>query len=211
MAPVGGQSGLPSQPQAKPAHPGGRREARHRSHSKGALSRGGQFWNLGLERHVELGGLVSERAQMLDHTGILPEKRRQDVLADPDALVGPLLIRRVLYEGKPSLFGIRENIGATTIEQRTDHSIGPPCLDPDEASKTGAPKNPREHGLGLIILGVPDRDARRSRGTRDFVQRLVTMVARASLNRCALLRYLDACRPKRNPQGGGEVTHLHDL
>ena len=211
MAPVGGQTRLPSQPQAKPAHPGGRRKARHRCYTKGALSRGGQFWNLGLERRVELGGLVSERAQMLDHPGILPEKRWEDVMADPDALVGPLLIRRVLYEGKPSLLGIRQDIGATTIEQRTDHSIGPPCLDPDETSKTGATKNPREHGLGLIILGVPDRDARRSRRTCDFVQRLVAMVARASLNRRALLRHLDARRSKRNPQEGGELAHPLDL
>jgi len=148
---------------------------------------------------------------MLNDAKVFSEKRREDLVTDPNAFVRLLMVRRVLDEREPSFFGIREDIRATTIEQRTDDPVGPSCLDPAEASKTGPPKDPRKHGFGLVILRVSNRDPRCLGLAREFEERLVAKVTRASLNRRPFLRDFDACRPKRDTQGAGEVTNLHNL
>ena len=91
-----------------------------------------------VEIGIELGGLVAERAKVLDDARVLAEERGQDLVTNPNPLEGALVIRGVVDEWKRPIEGIRTHVGTTAIEQRADDAVRPSGFDPAEAAKAGA-------------------------------------------------------------------------
>ena len=91
-----------------------------------------------VEIGVELGGLIAERAKVLDDAGVLTQERGQDLVTNPNPLEGAPVIRGVVDEWKRPPDGVRPHVGTTAIEQRADDAVRPSGFDPAEAAKAGA-------------------------------------------------------------------------
>ena len=69
------------------------------------------------------------------------------------------MVRGVVDERELVLERVGPHVSPAAIEKRADDAIGPTSLDPPEPPEPGAAEHPREHGLGLVVLGVADRNA----------------------------------------------------
>ena len=122
----------------------------------------GQLGKLGVQVSIELGGLITQRAEVLDHPWILGRKHGQDLMTNANPLEGTLVIRWVVEERQRPLLGVRPHVGTTAIEQRADDPVGTQSLDPPEAAEPGTTQHPRKHRFRLIVLGVADRNTARA-------------------------------------------------
>lgn len=166
---------------------------------------------MGVEIRIDLGGLIAQRAEVFDYSGVLGLEHGHHLVPDPNPLEVSLMIRGVVDEWKFPVHRVGPHIGPTAIEERANDPVGPSSLDPSETAEAGATKKACQDGFRLIILGVTDRDANGMMGVGDLLERLIAKLTRSGLNRCALSRHLHARRIERNAQRARKGTHLLDL
>ena len=157
---------------------------------------------MGVQVGIELGGLIAQRAEVLDDPWILGRKHGQDLMTNANPLEGALVIRWVVDERKRPLLRVRPRLGTTAIEQRADNPVGTPSLDPPEAAEPGTTQQPRKHRFRLIVLGVADRNTARAVREGDLLKSSIPKVARSCLDRDALPREIDA----RSVEGHAELA-----
>jgi len=171
----------------------------------------GQLGKLGVQVGIELSGLITQRAEVLDDPWILGRKHGQDLMTNTNPLEGALVIRWVVEERKRPLLRVRPHVGTTAIEQRADDPVGTPSLDPPEAAEPGTTQHPRKHRFCLIVLGVADRNTARTVGEGHLLKSSIPKVARSSLDRDALPREIDARSVEGHAELARKRSHLLHL
>jgi hypothetical protein len=200
MAPTAAETGFPGNPGTKPANLERRCQLGERFGRGEALTGHGQSGKLLVQVGIDLCNLIAQRAQMLDNSGILAKKRREDLVADSNALEGTLMIGRIVDEWKPTLDGVVADLGTLAIQERPDDSIGSPGLDPTQPTKARTPEHTCQDGLRLVILRMSHGDGRCTARGRDLSESLVSKLARPRLNRSALPSHIDPRRVEWNSQ-----------
>jgi hypothetical protein len=171
----------------------------------------GELGDTGVEVGVEIGCFVPQRAEVLDDAQVLEGERWQHFVANANPFEAALVVRRVVDERELAFDRVGSNIGPAAIEQRPDDPVGPTGLDPAETTEPGAPEHPREHGLCLVVLGVPHRDTRRTSFEGDLLERSVAKLPRARLKGDPLALDLDANRVERRTQLAGQLAYSFDF
>jgi len=160
MAAGAAEAGFPRDPGAKPANSERRCQLGERFGRDEALTGHGQLGELLVQVGIHLCNLITQRAQMLDNSRILPEKRGEHLVTNSNALEGALVIGRIVDEWKRTFERVGTDLGTPAIQERPDDSIGSPRLDPAEPAKPCTPEHTRQDGFRLVILGVAHGDDR---------------------------------------------------
>jgi hypothetical protein len=130
---------------------------------------------------------------------------------NPDAFEGGSVIRGVIDEGERTIHRVSADLGTTAIQERADHPIDPPRLDPSEATDPCATEQTAEDRLRLVVLGVAHCDAGGAMGRGDFPECPIPKLARAGLDRSALTRHRYATGVEWHPERASKRRHLLDL
>ncbi len=148
---------------------------------------------------------------MFDQTNILGEQHGQDLVANPNPLEVSLMIRRIIDKRKAAIENVVAKVGATAVEERPDHAVGPSWLDRPEATNSSSTQNPSEHRFSLIVLAVTHRNARRVMRPGDLTEGVIPELAGSPLKRRPLSRHLDLCAVEGNAKVACKRGHLLDL
>ncbi len=148
---------------------------------------------------------------MFDQTDILGEQHGQDLVANPDPLEVSLMIGRIIDERKTAIENVGAKVGATAVEERPDHAVGPSWLDRPEATNSSSTQNPGEHRFSLVVLAVTDRNAGRVVRSGDLTEGMIPELAGSPLKRRPLSRDLDPRAVEGNAKVACKRGHLLDL
>jgi hypothetical protein len=110
------QARFPRNPGPEPANPEGGHDLVDGFHCNDAIAGRGELRKIGIHVCIELSRLFAQGAEVLDHSRVLCLEHRQNLVSNPNPLVRPLVIRRVIDERKPLSDGVCPHVGSATIE-----------------------------------------------------------------------------------------------
>jgi len=131
-------------------------------------------------------GLFGEVGERPLHVGMLGCERWEQHIADAHTCVVQIRIRRISdHIGNPQVRQIGLHVGARRVQQGANHRVFTHRLDAREPTQTGASKEAKQHGLGLVILRMTHSDRLALAGLRVVVERRIAGITRLTLLGCA--------------------------
>lgn len=163
----------------------------------------------GGEQVAQIASVFGERGKMLYDTWVFSAERRQHNSAHARTQKARVVVAGVGDTRKPMLAEVGADVSARYIDERAYNSVTPPGQDARKPIDPRAAHESVEHGLGLVIERMTDRNTMGALLPRARQKSLITGLARVGLTRRAS-RHGYAQREERNAERRCEVSgHGH--
>lgn len=154
--------------------------------------------------------VVGKRREMRDQLRIFVEERRKVLVTNPSAQEPAVTVARIVHEREVEVSDVRFDLGPSTVDKRSDHSVGAVGIDPGEPRQRRPAQQSAEHRLRLIVLRVAHRHPVRLDPCGEFEQCTVARIPGFRLKGRAGTE-ADAERMEGKPEPFTEFAHPGDF